>query len=218
MHGLSKAIAFDQAEIKFAQGKTGIFEGYASVFNVLDSDGDVMLPGCFEGALKQRRPGRDVSMFFNHSTYDIPIGKWLEVREDAHGLYAVGELTPGNTKASEVKAAMEHGTISSMSVGFSINGESYDKIPTGRAFKNLTALREISICTMPANEDAQIMAMKSIDSIQSIRDAENWLREVGLSKSGAQAFIARMKSASLRDSDERDELTALVERIRKSPL
>ncbi|MFA1120791.1 HK97 family phage prohead protease, partial [Klebsiella pneumoniae] len=65
----------------------------------------------------------------------------------------------------------------------------------------------------PANELAGVTAMKSIDSIKSIRDAEGWLRDsVGLSRSEAQAFIARVKSAG-RSEFGSDDIDALAQRI-----
>ncbi|EMD2555653.1 HK97 family phage prohead protease, partial [Klebsiella pneumoniae] len=83
----------------------------------------------------------------------------------------------------------------------------------GLIFKNISYLREISVCTFPANELAGVTAMKSIDSIKSIRDAEAWLRDsVGLSRSEAQAFIARVKSAG-RSEFGSDDIDALAQRI-----
>ncbi|WP_312834751.1 HK97 family phage prohead protease [Comamonas sp.] len=220
MQGICKTLNFEDAEIKFVGGDSvGTFEGYASVFGVTDSDGDVIRPGAFKSALHGRRPMRDVAMFFNHRKFDVPIGRWTELTEDSKGLYAKGELTPGHAQADMIRAAMKHGTVGGMSVGFTFTNEGFTKSATGREFINVASLREISLCTFPANEQAQITSMKALDSIESIRDCESWLRDVALlSKSDAQAFMARVKSATLRDSGGRDELTALVECIRKSPL
>ncbi|MFB4634093.1 MULTISPECIES: HK97 family phage prohead protease, partial [Enterobacter cloacae complex] len=49
MPEIVKTLSFDETEIKFTgDGKQGIFEGYASVFNNTDSDGDIILPGAFK--------------------------------------------------------------------------------------------------------------------------------------------------------------------------
>lgn len=46
MSNIQKTLAFTDTEIKFSSdGKAGVFEGYASVFDVIDSDGDIILPG-----------------------------------------------------------------------------------------------------------------------------------------------------------------------------
>lgn len=220
MHGIVKTLNFEDAQIKFEGADTGIFEGYASVFDVEDSDGDVIAPGAFAKALQSIRTMRPVGMFFNHRKLEIPVGRWIDLREDSRGLYAKGELTPGHSQANDIKAAMRHGTVGGMSVGMLVDKSGFDLRDTGgRIFKTVSVLREISLCTYPANEEARILSMKSMDSIESLRDCENWLRDAaGFSKSDALAFIASVKSASLRDSGGRDELSALAECIRKSPI
>ena len=56
-----------------------------------------------------------------------------------------------------------------------------------------------------------------MDTIETIRDAENWLRDsAGLSKSEALAFIARIKSA-VRSDSEGGEINAILDRIKSFP-
>ena len=220
MPEINKTLSFDQTEIKFTgDGKQGIFEGYASVFNNTDSDGDIILPGAFKNALANQT--RKVAMFFNHKTWDLPVGKWDALEEDSKGLLVRGQLTPGHSGASDLKAAMQHGTVEGMSVGFSVNKDDYSIGTLGRIFKNVSALREISVCTFPANELAGVSAMKSAEGIETIRDVENWLRDsVGLSKSQAVGMIARFKSAIRSESEgdqDKSEIAALLESIQSFP-
>ncbi len=213
---IEKTIAFDQAEIKFAgNGTQGIFEGYASVFNVTDSDGDIILPGAFKKSLTGQT--RQVAMFFNHRRNEIPIGKWLSLEEDSKGLIARGELTPGYTQAEAIKAAMQHGTVEGLSIGATAARDGFDITATGRTFKSFAGLSEISICTFPANEHATVTALKSMESIETIRDVEHWLRDsAGLSKSQALGLIARIKSA-VRSDSEGGEITAILNRLKTFP-
>ncbi|WP_324028802.1 HK97 family phage prohead protease [Pantoea sp. JZ2] len=220
MAEIVKTLAFEETEIKFSgDGKQGIFEGYASVFNNTDSDGDIILPGAFKNALANQ--SRKVAMFFNHKTWDLPVGKWDSLAEDDKGLYVRGQLTPGHSGATDLKAAMQHGTVDGMSVGFSVNKDDYSLGTSGRIFKNIAALREISVCTFPANELAGVSAMKSVVGIETIRDVENWLRDsVGLSKSQAVGLIARFKSAVRSESgsgENEAQINALLESIKSFP-
>ncbi|MBD2785513.1 HK97 family phage prohead protease [Xenorhabdus sp. DI] len=212
---IRKTLDFEDAEIKFAgDGMQGIFEGYASVFSNTDSDGDIILPGAFKQALAN--PKRKVAMFYNHRTWELPVGKWEHLEEDSKGLLVRGQLTPGHGGAQDLKAAMKHGTVEGMSVGFLCSKDDYDIIGTGRIFKNVTVLREISICTFPANGEAQVASFKSVEGISTLYDVENWLREsVGLSKSEALGFIARFKSAVRCESEGENKnlIDALVNRI-----
>lgn len=220
MAEIVKTLSFDETEIKFTgDGKQGIFEGYASVFNNTDSDGDIILPGAFKNALTSQ--SRKVAMFFNHKTWELPVGKWDSLSEDDKGLYVRGQLTPGHSGATDLKAAMQHGTVEGMSVGFSVSKDDYSMGTSGRIFKNIAALREISVCTFPANELAGVSAMKSVDGIETIRDVENWLRDsVGLTKSQAVGLIARFKSAIRSESggDENEaQVNALLQSIKSFP-
>jgi hypothetical protein len=63
-----------------------------------------------------------------------------------------------------------------------------------------------------------VSAVKSLEDIASLADAEAFLREVGgLSKSQAVGFIARVKAASGRsEPDEMAELRQLLERRGKA--
>jgi uncharacterized protein len=216
MSNIQKTLAFDQVEIKFdSSGKAGTFEGYASVFGVVDSDGDIIMPGAFKKALSSQ--SRQVGMFFNHRTWELPVGKWLSLEEDSKGLLTRGELTPGLSVSTDLRAAMEHKTVEGMSVGFTVLKDDFDLIGTGRAFKNVQALREIIICTFPDNEQATVESMKSLESTTTIRDVEHWLRDsAGLSKSQALGFIARIKSA-VRSDSEGGEITAILNRLKTFP-
>lgn len=215
---INKTLSFEQTEIKFmGDGAQGMFEGYASVFSNTDADGDIILPGAFKSVLAgQSRP---VAMFFNHRTREIPVGKWESLQEDSKGLLVRGQLTPGHSVASDLKAAMQHGTVEGMSVGFSAMKDDFDVLPGGgRVFKSVARLHEISVCTFPANELAAVSSIKSADGIETIRDVENWLRDsVGFSKSEAVGFIARLKSA-VRSESEGSEIDAIVNRIKSFSL
>lgn len=217
MADIIKTLSFDETEIKFAgDGKQGIFEGYSSVFGNEDSDGDIILSGAYKNTLEKQT--RKVAMFFNHRQWEIPVGKWDSIEEDSKGLYVRGQLTPGNSAASDLKAAMLHGTVEGMSVGFAVTKDDYTIASNGgRIFKNISWLKEISVCTFPANELAGVDAMKCIDGIETIRDVEGWLRDsVGLSKSQAVGLIARFKSAVRSESEggeNESEMNALLKSI-----
>ena len=75
-----KLLDVETTEFKF-DGETGEFEGYASVFNGVDSYGDTIMPGAYKATLKKR--DRSVKMRWNH--YGPVIGKYLEMFEDENG-------------------------------------------------------------------------------------------------------------------------------------
>ena len=95
--------------------------------------------------------------------------------------------------------------------------DSYDKV-TGIRTLNKVDFWECSLVTFPANDSARVSAVKNIESIESLADAESFLRESGgFSKSEAVGFIARIKSMHGRsESDEQDELCLALKRLGES--
>lgn len=174
------------------------FIGYASTFGNIDSYGDTILKGAYTDTLKEHGLPK---MFFNHNSDTVPIGKWIKASEDDYGLLLTGQFTPGNTLAQEVKAALKHGTVDSMSIGFRLKKGDYDDTETGRTIKKVTRLSETSIVTFAADTYARVdlSSVKSfadeIRQIDTIRDFEHFLRDAGgFSKGAAQALSARAKT------------------------
>ena len=172
------------------------------------------MKGAFSNTLKNR--DRDVAMFFNHDTYAMPVGKWLSMEEDDYGLKVKGELTPGVSMSNDILAAMKHGTVKGMSVGFSVKKGSFtDNDFGGVDFPDIHNLSEISLCTFPANREANVTSLKSIQELDTIRDVERHLRDAGgFSKTEAQALISRIKSSERGDHEEEAELEKFAESMK----
>jgi hypothetical protein len=187
-----------------ASGEGYSFEGYASKFNGVDTYGDTILPGAYKNVVKEARvSGRMPKMFFNHKSYDLPIGKWRKVEEDDDGLLVVGNLTKGMSIVEDIKLAMAEQTLDGLSVGIGLKSDDYEwvddpKSSISRIIKNVSSLREISLVSFPADDGGRV-DMSSIkaelDSVQSLSDLEMFLREAGgFSKSAATAVVSRAKS------------------------
>ena len=182
------------------QVTNGLFEGYASVFGGIDSFGDTIMKGAFSDTIEDRP--HPVLMLANHSS-SFAIGKWLELSEDDTGLYAMGELTPGNSIASNVYASMRHGAISGLSIGFRIGADGAEEIEGGGRRISKINLEEISVVGFPADSDARISIVKSeIEQIKSIRDCETLLRDAGFSRGMAKALIGQLRPLYLREAEE----------------
>jgi HK97 family phage prohead protease len=181
----------------------GLFEGYAATFGNIDAFGDTIMKGAFTETIADRK--YPVLMLANHST-GFAAGKWLELAEDDVGLYVHGELTPGNTISSNVYASMKHGAISGLSIGFRIPIGGAEEIEGGGRRISKVNLEEISIVGFPADADARIAIVKSeIDSIESLRDCEIFLRDAGFSRSMAKAFISQCRPLYQREVDAENE-------------
>lgn len=210
---IRKTLNFNDCEIRFSQDdekkEQSKFSGYASVFKGLDSYGDRIMPGAYSSVIEsiQKRESRMPKMFVNHKAWELPIGKWLDISEDEMGLKAEGELTPGNPTAQAVSASMAHGTIDGLSIGFRLGKGDTESIKEDgqaiRLIKNISELVEISVVSFPADDDARVdlTTLKSqVESIESIRDLEAFLRDAGLPRSLAKATAGQAK----RIFDQRD--------------
>ena len=192
-------------EVKF-EGESGIFTGYASVFNGLDSYRDTILPGAFQKTLENQRPPH---MFINHNSYDIPVGDWMDLTEDDTGLKAQGQIDLIHRDGPTLHSAMKKGRMDGLSIGFRIPAGGAEENKSGGRTINTIELVEISVVTSPADDSARITAVKSeIETINTIRDAELFLRDSGqFSRSTAIAFASRFKTIIQSDSgDEAEEI------------
>lgn len=208
-----KAIDLSLAELKFASNDTGVFEGYASVFNSIDLGGDTVLPGAYKATLENRKT--PVQMLNMHRRGQV-IGKWLDIAEDSKGLAVRGQFTPGNRLAEDIKANVKFGAQGGLSIGFSLPDGGYDSIGEGRRILKTIHLHEISVVDMPMDEWAGIENIKAaIEQISTLSDAEAMLRDAaGLSRKEATAFVSRLKAILQSDSGEGEAAKQTEEIVR----
>jgi HK97 family phage prohead protease len=218
---LRKTLRLSDVTLKM-DGDAGRFSGYASVFGGVDNYGDTLIKGAFESTLRNNGKPK---MFFNHE-WGMPIGKYPTVREDDHGLFVEGELTPGLNLAAEVRAAMTHGTLDGLSIGGFLKKGDYEETEGGRIIRKWTNLVEISPVVFPADSAARVDlssvkggsdVLAAIAEIESVRDLESLLRDVaGLSKGAAIALTARVVALFDRGDHgaaEAKAMQALADRI-----
>lgn len=139
----------------------GFFSGYASVFNHVDEQQDVVKPGAFKGTLEQwERQGQWPKMLWQHNQKE-PIGRWHFMEEDSKGLYVEGQLLLDVQKAKEAYALMRAGAVDGLSIGFRVVKAERDHSSSLRYIKQVELL-EVSIVTFAANERAKITRVKKV--------------------------------------------------------
>lgn len=219
---LRKTLKLSDVDLKVA-GDTASFEGYASVFGGVDTYGDTIVKGAFESTL---RANGKPKMFFDH-VWGMPIGKYTVAKEDDHGLFVAGELTPGLALSADVRAAMLHGTLDGLSIGGYVKSGDYDETENGRVIRKWSNLVEVSPVVFPADGAARVdlSTVKSIDfeallpECKTERDIERLLRDAGLGKWEAMALVSRAKAVFTgRDAPEDAEakaMAALADRFKR---
>lgn len=138
------------------------FSGYASTFGNVDLDGDTILQGAFVASLEKEIP----KMLLMHNSRAVPIGVWVSLKEDAIGLKVEGSMPLDDDRVKGMIAPqMRIKSLDAMSIGFRNAVFDFDQEHTnswgdpGKIFKKVD-LKEISLVTFPANEQARITAVK----------------------------------------------------------
>lgn len=195
------------------------FSGHASVFDdphptsswALPSDWmDIVRPGAFKKALAEhKKAGTLPAMFFNHD-WDHLVGAYSSVSEDEDGLGLEGKIASSAKQdtGEDLYELMSMGALSGMSIGFAPVRWKLDEKTRTRELLEVT-LPEISLATIPGQSKARISDVKSADPAQIKRRIEEALRDAGLSRTEAKAFIAQGFGAlALRDAAATDEAKA----------
>lgn len=148
----------------------GTFTGYGSVFNVLDRGYDIVMPGAFAASLEQhKKMGTTPALLWQHDPCN-PIGIWMDVKEDSHGLYVKGKLLTEFESARQAHVLMKHGALSGLSIGYECTVWETDQTqqsvgpmdcyqPQVRKLKEID-LWEVSVVTFPMLPVARIDNVK----------------------------------------------------------
>ena len=153
----------------------GTFEGYGSVFDVLDTYGDIVRPGAYAASLaRHKADGTRPKLLWQH-LQEEPIGIWDEMVEDDVGLFCKGRLLLDIPRAREAHLLMKAGAIDGLSIGFqavaaefvAADGAGYrDMLPitsvSGGQVRAVTEidLWEVSIVTFASNPVSQVTAVR----------------------------------------------------------
>ncbi len=208
-------------EVKFADIKVGTvaedgtFSGYASLFGVTDLARDSVEKGAFLKSLALRGVG-GVRMLFQHDPAE-PIGNWLEIREDARGLFVKGKLSLGVKRSREVLDLMRSKALDGLSIGFRTVKARKD---SGSSIRHILEadLWEISIVTFPMLPSARVAQVKAqvmtdVLPFPTTREFEIWLRrDAGLSRGEARGVIARGFATVKRERDAAPTQSSKLER------
>lgn len=200
---LHKSYEFTDLQV---DSESRTISGYASVFNVVDSDGDLITQGAFTKSLNENGVGSlkpRIVHLYQHNPVQL-LGRPSVLREDSKGLYF--ETTIADTAlGNEVLELYRNGTIKEHSIGFqtvkSSNKGTYNEISEVKLY-------EFSSVTWGANEQAQFTGFKSQFTSDSI--IENCDKMIKMLKSEItqdtqdqlQIFLNQVKTTHLNLSEK----------------
>ena len=137
---------------------SGYFAVFDSVYNIVPGMSESIAPGAFEKTLSG-----DIRALTNHDS-TLVLGRTgagtLDLREDAHGLWADVAINPNDSDAMNTYARVQRGDVSQCSIGFRILSEETDFREDGSVHWTIkeVELFEVSVCTFPAYQETNVTA------------------------------------------------------------
>lgn len=169
-----------QYMIKSVTTGNTFFEGYASVFGVIDHHNEIMVKGAFQSSLSKQ-----IKLLWQHDVKK-PIGVVCSSYEDDFGLRIEAEINNKIAAGLEASELIKQKAIDGLSIGFSIKSSEYNE--QGQRVITDVDLLEVSIVTFPANQDAQIMQVKN----RQIAEVEKYSKALIELESLSQNLIKRL--------------------------
>jgi HK97 family phage prohead protease len=143
-----------QFKLRKEPDDSGSFVGLASTYGNLDSVGDIVDPGAFTQTIAMRP---QIPILWQHDPSE-PIG-YGRISDGAKGLQIEGSLILEDETAKKAYTLLKAGVIRGLSIGFQTIR---DTVVNGVRHLKEVKLYEVSICTFPANELAQVTSVKRL--------------------------------------------------------
>lgn len=188
----------------------GVFVALVSVFDTVDSYGDVVVPGAFSKSLGEwAAKGDPLPVIWSHEWNDpfAHVGIVQQAQESEAGLEVRGFISPEeraeNPKAAQVWRLLKARRVTQFSFAFDVEDAGFGE-RDGREVYELRELKlhEVGPCLLGVNQDTQLIAAKA----QEIARRKGDVGDVG------QLREARdMIEGILRDHDAKSASTSSQE-------
>lgn len=144
------------------------FVGYASVFDVVDSYGDVVRKGAFAKSIEAltAEGAQPLGVYYAHNMNGSPYGLVGVVKalvEDDHGLRVEADLfVDSNPEAKFLHEAMQMGVINEMSFAYYVTDGGWGKHDGEEIYEiKGVDLLEVSVCPVGVNRQALVQEVKA---------------------------------------------------------
>jgi HK97 family phage prohead protease/HK97 family phage major capsid protein len=150
----------DEIEVKgLSDNKALKIAGYANTSDK-DRTGDIVLPAAWAKGVENFR--KNPILLFQHD-HSKPIGKVTHITVDKKGIFVEASVSEAAETQYGVKTLINDGALKSFSVGFRVKDADYDKRNDTLYIKDVELL-EISVVSIPANQNSLFSVRKSFDS------------------------------------------------------
>jgi HK97 family phage prohead protease len=185
---------------------SGTFTGFASTYGgPPDLQNDIVAPGAFKQAINMQ-PSNGYPLLWAHDQAE-PIGL-AKISDSALGLMTNGSLNLDTDEGQKAYSNLKFGSVRGMSIGYDCLDGQYTYDQDGVRTLNLIRLHEISLVSVPANPNALITGVKSLDEARRmLRDAAVNPDAITLAqlRSISNELVSILDPEDLEDEDPDDE-------------
>lgn len=137
----------------------------------------------------------------------MPLGKMIDYKMlDGGQIWVKNEVIKGITWNDDIVRKARHGEYGGLSIGYKTIEYDYDAQTDIRTITELK-VRDSSLVVFPMNEEAILTNVKSVEGLESLKDIEKNLKDVGgYSIKASQTIISKIKSLTLGDQEEEENL------------
>ena len=139
--------------------------GYANT-TAKDRSGDVVTAEAWAKGVENFR--RNPVMLYQHK-HDTPIGRIDKIQVDKKGIFVEGSVSEAAEKLHGVQTLIKDGALKSFSVGFRVKDGKYNREDDSMTITDVELL-EISVVSVPCNQDSLFSIRKSFDSEQDYKE------------------------------------------------
>lgn len=146
--------------------------GYANT-TAKDRSGDIVTAEAWAKGIDNYR--RNPVLLYQHK-HDCPIGRVENIRVDKKGIFVEGLVSEAAEKNHGVQTLIKDGALKSFSVGFRVKDGKYNREDDSMMITEVELL-EISVVSVPCNQDSLFSIRKSFDSDEEFNEFKKSLKE-----------------------------------------
>jgi HK97 family phage prohead protease/HK97 family phage major capsid protein len=144
----------------FSKGKKSLrISGYANTITK-DRSGDIVTAEAWAKGVENFR--KNPVMLYQHK-HDQPIGRFDKITVDKKGIYVEGSVSEAAEKTHGIHTLIKDGALKSFSVGFRVKDAKFNRTDESMIITDVELL-EISVVSVPCNQDSLFSIKKSFDS------------------------------------------------------
>jgi HK97 family phage prohead protease/HK97 family phage major capsid protein len=147
--------------------------GYANTISK-DRTGDVVTAEAWAKGVENYR--KNPVMLYQHK-HDSPIGRVDKIVVDKKGIYVEGSVSEAAERNYGIHTLIKDGALKSFSVGFRVKDAKYNRTDDSMLITDVELL-EISVVSVPANQESLFSIRKSFDSEDTYKEFLKSFNEV----------------------------------------